>query len=147
MIWHALKEARTQKSTLATIWLDIANRYGSIAHKLIVFALRRYGVSPHWIKLVENYYKGIFSKSFSESARSAWHRHQRAIFAGCTISIILFFAGMSIILEYSLQVKVLKFTTSNTKLSLLCVFMDYLSLMFSTVSGAQTLLSCTAALT
>ena len=34
------------KSNLATIWLEIANACGSIPHKLIVFALRRYGVSP-----------------------------------------------------------------------------------------------------
>ena len=110
-------------------------------HKLIVFALRRYGISPQWIRLVENYYKGIFSKSFSESATSAWHRHQRGIFAGCTLSIILFLAGMNIILEYSLQVKVPKFITNNTELPLLCAFMDVLSLMSSTVSGAKTLLS------
>ena len=25
MVWHALKEARAQKSNLAVIWLDIAN--------------------------------------------------------------------------------------------------------------------------
>ena len=148
MVWHALKEARTHKSTLATIWLDIANAYGSIPHKLIIFALRRYGVSPQWIRLVENYYKGIFSKSFSESATSAWHRHHRGIFASCTLSIILFLAGMNIILEYSAQVKVPKFTTNNTELPLLRAFMDDLSLMSSTVSGAQTLLSrCTTALT
>ena len=150
MVWHALKEARMQKSTLATIWLDIANAYGSIPHKLIIFALRRYGVSPQWIRLVENYYKGIFSKSFSESATSAWHRHQRGIFAGCTLSIILFLAGMNIILEYSLQVKVPKFTTNNNELPLLHAFMDDLSLMSSTVSGthSHTLLSrCTTALT
>ena len=30
MVWHALKEARAQKSNLAIIWLDIANAYGSI---------------------------------------------------------------------------------------------------------------------
>ena len=30
MVWHAPKEARTHKSTLATIWLDIANAYGGI---------------------------------------------------------------------------------------------------------------------
>ena len=90
MVWHALKEARMEKSTLATIWLDIANTYRSIPHKLVIFALGRYGVSPQWIRLVENYYKGIFSKSFSESATSAWHRHQWGIFAGCTLSIIVF---------------------------------------------------------
>ena len=148
MVWHALKEARTHKSTLATIWLDIANAYDSIPHKLIIFALLRCDISPQWIRLVKNYYKGIFSKSFSESATSAWHRHHQGVFAGCTLSIILFLAGMNIILEYSVQVKVPKFTINNTKLPLLCAFMDDLSLMSSTVSGAQTLLSwCTTALT
>ena len=125
--------------------MDIAKVYGSIPHKLIIFALHRY---PQWIRLFENYYKGIFSKSFSESATSPWHRHHWGIFAGCTLSIILFLAGMNIILEYSAQVKVPKFTTNNTELPLLRAFMDDLSLMSSTVSGAQTLLSqCTTALT
>ena len=112
MVWHALKEAKVQKSKLAIIWLDIANACGSIPHKLIAFALHRYGVSPQWIRLIETYYKGIFSKSFSESATSAWHRHQQGIFAGCTLSIILFLAGMNIILEYSMQARVPKFTTN-----------------------------------
>ena len=147
MVWHALKEAKAQKSNLAILWLDIANAYGSISHKLIAFALHRYGVSPQWIRLIETYYKGIFSKSFSESATSAWHRHQRLIFAGCTLSIIIFLAGMNIILEYSMQARVPKFTTNNTTLPLLRAFMDDLSLMSANVSGAQTLLSrCITAL-
>ena len=148
LVWHALKEARTQKSNLAIIWLDIANAYGSIPHKLVAFALHRYGVSPQWIRLIETYYKGIFSKSFSESATSAWHRHQRGIFAGCTLSIILFLAGMNINLEYSMQARVPKFTSNNTTFPLLRAFMDDLSLMSAKVSGAQTLLSrCITALT
>ena len=127
MVWHALKEAKAQKSNLAVIWLDIANAYGSIPHKLIIFALHRYGVSPQWIKLIETYYNGIFSKSFSQSATSSWHRHQQGIFAGCTLSIILFLAGMNIILEYSMQARVPQFTTNNTVLPLLRAFMDDLS--------------------
>ena len=55
---------------------------------------------------------------------------------------------MNIILEYSLQIKVPKFTTNNNELLLLCAGMNDLSLMSSTVSGARTLLSqCTTALT
>ena len=65
MVWHALKEARASKSNLATTRLDIANAYGSIPRKLIVFALHRYGLSPQWIRLIETYYKDIFSKLFS----------------------------------------------------------------------------------
>ena len=55
MVWRALKEARAKKSNLGVIWLDIANAYGSIPHKLIVFALHIYGVSPQWIRLIETY--------------------------------------------------------------------------------------------
>ena len=69
-VWSALKEARSNKSDLATIWLDIANAYGSIPHKLIFFALKRYGVHDHWISLIQNYYVGIYSKSFTDSALS-----------------------------------------------------------------------------
>ena len=62
--------------------------------------------------------------------------------------LILFLAAMNIILQYSAQVKVPKFTTNSSEFPLLHAFMDDLSLMSSTVSGAQTLLSqCTTALT
>ena len=71
MGWAALKEAKPKSLSLATIWLDIANAYGSIPHKLIIFALHRYGVSPKWIHLIETYYSGIFSKSFSQEAPSS----------------------------------------------------------------------------
>ena len=66
MVWHSLKEARAQKPNSAVIWLDIANAYGSSPHELTVFALHRYGASPQWIRLIETYYKGISSKSFSQ---------------------------------------------------------------------------------
>ena len=52
MAWAALKEAKSKNLSLAKIWLDIANAYGSIPHKLIIFALHRYGVSPKWIHLI-----------------------------------------------------------------------------------------------
>ena len=141
MVWHALKEVRATKSNLAVIWLDIANAYGSIPHKLIVFALHRYGVSPQWIRLIETYYEGIFSKSFSESATGASHRHQWGICEGYSLSIILFLAGMNIILECSMQTRVLKFTTNSKTLPLLRAFMDDPSLMTTKVSEAETLFS------
>ena len=101
MVWSPLKEARSTKSSLANIWLDIANAYGSIPHRLLFFALERYGVDPHWISLIKIYYSGIYSRSFSQSAPSSWHQHFKGIFAGCTLSIILFLAGINVVIEYS----------------------------------------------
>ena len=71
MVWSALKEARKNKTSLANIWLDIANAYGSIPHRLIFFALKRYGVDSKWIAIIQNYYAGMYSKSFSHSAPRA----------------------------------------------------------------------------
>ena len=147
MVWAALKEAKSKNLSLATIWLDIANAYGSIPHKLIIFALHRYGVSPKWIHLIETYYSEIFSKSFSQEAPTSWHRHQRGIFAGCTLSIILFLAGMNIILEYSLVATTPQFHLNNISLPPMRAFIDDLNIMSSTICGAKTLLSrCTIAL-
>ena len=88
MVWAALKETKSKNLSLASIWLDIVNTYGSIQHKLIIFALHRYGVSLKWIHLIKTYYSGTFSKSFCQEASSSWHRHQRGIFVGCTLTII-----------------------------------------------------------
>ena len=102
MVWSALKEARLNRPDLSTIWLDIGNAYDSIPHKLIFFALKRYGVHPKRISFIESYYIGIYSKLFSEFAPSNWHQHLRGIFAECTLSIIPFLAGLNIIIEYTL---------------------------------------------
>ena len=111
MVWAALQEAKSKNLSLATIWLDIANAYGSIPHKLIIFALHRYGVSPKWIHLIET-------------------------------SIILFLAGMNIILEYSLVATTTQFHLNNILLPPMRAFMDDLNIMSSTICGAKTMLSC-----
>ena len=114
MVLCVLREARTKKSSATSIWLDIANACWSILHILIFYAPRRYGILKQWIQqIVESYYAGIFSKCFSESTTSSWHRHERRIFAGCTISIILFLAVMNVILEYYLHTNVSKFVINN----------------------------------
>ena len=66
------------------------------------FTLQRYGVDPHWISLIKIYYPGIYSHSFSQAAQSSWHQHFKGIFAGCVLSIILFLAGINVVIEYTL---------------------------------------------
>ena len=55
--------------------------------------------------------------------------HQRGIFAGCTLSIILFLAGMSIILEYSLVASTPQFHLNNISLPPMKAFMDNLNIV------------------
>ena len=53
MVWHGLKVARNRMSNLATKLLEIPDAYGSMPHKLILFTLLRYVVSPQWVRYIE----------------------------------------------------------------------------------------------
>ena len=55
MVWEVLKQANQNNKSFATVWLDIANAYGSIPHQLILLALKRYGVSKSCIDLIKTY--------------------------------------------------------------------------------------------
>ena len=35
MVWDSLKSAKHDKTSLSVIWLDVANAYGSVPHRLI----------------------------------------------------------------------------------------------------------------
>ena len=135
-VWSALKEASVSKATLAAIWLDIANAYGSVPHRLIFFALERYGVPIKWINLIKNCYSGLWSKSFSNNAPSDWHCHRKGIFIGCTGSIILFLSAMNVVIEYVCH----HFNDSSLTTTPVKAFMDDVFLISSSVPNTQSLL-------
>jgi hypothetical protein len=100
MVWSALKDAREAKKDLSLLWLDLANAYGSVPHKLIEFALKRYLVPPDWIKMIMACFNGMWGRTSSSRASSDWMQYERGIFAGCTISVVLFVAAFNVLLEY-----------------------------------------------
>ena len=142
--WNSLKTAKAEKSDLAAVWLDIANAYGSVPHKLIFFALKRYGVPENWIRIIQIYYSGLWSKCFSQASPSSWHLHMKGIFTGCTISIILFLSAMNVIIEFS-TLSTAPF--SNSSPQPMKAFMDDLYLWAKSVLETQNLLNrCNTAL-
>ena len=125
MVWAALKEARCNKLNVTNIWLDIVDAYCTILHRLIFFALERYGVHEHLISLKKTYFSVIYCKYFSSSAPSSWHQYFKGVFAGCALSIILFLAGINVIIEYAILSKAPPFIYSGkVSLPLVRAFMD-----------------------
>ena len=100
MMWSALKHCKMNSKSLAVLWLDLANAYGSVPHQLIVFALRRYKVPEKIIDLVMKYYWGLWGRSSSHTASSNWFQYEVGVFAGCTLSVILFLLAFNIVVEY-----------------------------------------------
>ena len=140
-LWDTLKDARSNSKTVATAWLDIASAYGSIPHRLIFFALERYGVDPTWFALIKSYYSGLWSRSCSPTAASSWHQQKKGIFTGCTVSIILFLAGMSVFIEFVSNVTIQGYiNAAGVSLPLIRAFMDDLNLTSTSTEDTQTLL-------
>ena len=120
------------------LWLDLANAYGSVPHKLILFALRRYQVPEDWIDLIMAYYDGLWGRTSSSGVSSDWMSYERGIFAGCTISVILFVAAFNVILEYVDVDEVERFRLSNgNRIELLRGFMDDVSILTKSVPMAK----------
>ena len=141
MVWGALLEARLRKKSMVEIWLDLANAYGSIPHALIKFALKRYGICDTWVELIMNYYDGLWTRLSTTSAQSGWRRLEKGIFAGCTLSVILFLAGFNIIIEFVNAKTFPTFTLHNgNSLPLLRGFMDDLSVMTTSVPRGKEIL-------
>ena len=83
---------------LAVLWLDLANAYGSIQHKVVEETLRRYHVSS-FSNLILDYYNNFNLRVTSGTKTSDWHRLERGIITGCTISATLFSLAMNMIIK------------------------------------------------
>ena len=59
LVWDELKTAKSNKTSITAVWLDIAIAQGSIPHKLIFYSLKCYGINPTWINLLTSYYTGF----------------------------------------------------------------------------------------
>ena len=143
MQWTALKDARQRRSSITTIWLDLENAFGSVPHQLILFALRRYGVPEEWVTLIRFYYDGLWGRTTAGSVTSDWHKYEKGIFAGCTISVILFLAAFNVILEFVNQPKYPRYLLeSGCGMQVSRAFMDDLMLMLRSLKDARLALDC-----
>jgi len=78
----------------------------------------------------------------SPKSPSEWHNHLKGIFAGCTLSIILFLAAMNVILEFLSVCQSKTYTMGGlTELPPARAFMDDLCLMSTSTDDAQSLLN------
>ena len=134
MMWSALKECKLSNKSLAVLWLDLANAYGSVPHQLIVFALRRYRVPDRIIEIVIKYYWGLWGRSSASTASSDWFLYEVGIFAGCTLSVILFLLAFNIIIEYLKLGGITRFRlTGDFEIETFRAFMDDISILTPSV--------------
>ncbi len=99
MISQLLREAKEDKGDLSVVWLDLADAYGSVPHKLVDETLRQYHVPEKVRSILQQYYKGLNFRFSVGNYTTEWHRVEKGIPAGCTISVILFSAAMNLLMK------------------------------------------------
>lgn len=72
------------------LWLDLANTYGSIPHKLIETTVDHHQIPSKIKDLILNYYR---------NSASEWHQLEKGIITRCTISGILFALAMNMVVK------------------------------------------------
>ena len=99
ILTQLISEAKRSKSNLVSVWLDIANAYGSIAHKLLQLALERIHIPEAVRELVTSYYDKVEIRFTTKKFTPNWQRVERGIITGCTLSVILFALSMTMLLS------------------------------------------------
>ncbi|CAJ1075238.1 LOW QUALITY PROTEIN: uncharacterized protein LOC109089580 [Xyrichtys novacula] len=140
VVTQLIREARENKGDLAVLWLDLANAYGSLPHKLVEVALSSYHVPEKIRNLILDYYNNFSLRVSSGTSTSEWHRLEKGIITGCTISVSLFALAMNMLVK-SAEVECRgPLSRSGTRQPPIRAFMDDLTVTTTSVPGCRWLL-------
>ena len=99
VLTQLLRVAKESKGDLTVLWLDLANAYGSMPHKLVEEVLKRHHVLPSVGNLIADYYKNFQLRACSSTVTSEWQTLEKGIITGCTMSAILFSLTMNMLVK------------------------------------------------
>jgi len=137
VITQFIREARENRGDLAVLWLDLADTYGSIPHKLVTTSLTIHHIPEKISELIRDYYSSFSLRFTSGTVTSAWHRLQKGIITGCTISVVLFALAMSMLVKTA---EVGPLSRSGIHQPPIRAYMDDLTVTSTSVTGCRWLL-------
>ncbi|KAL1266763.1 hypothetical protein QQF64_002438 [Cirrhinus molitorella] len=140
VVTQLIREAREDKGDLVVLWLDLANAYGSIPHKLVETTLDRHHVPRKVKDLILDYYGNFRLRVSSGSITSDWHRLEKGIITGCTISVSLFALAMNMVVKAAETECRGPLSKSGTRQPPIRAFMDDLTVTTTSVPGGRWIL-------
>ena len=140
VLTQLLREAKENKGDLTVLWLDLANAYGSMPHKLVEEALMRHHVLPSVCDLIADYYKNFQLRACSSSVTSEWQTLEKGIITGCTMSAVLFSLTMNMLVKAAEVECRGPLSRSGVRQSPIRAYMDDLTVTTTSVMGGRWLL-------
>ena len=140
VLTQLLREAKESKGDLTVLWLDLANAYGSMPHKLVEEALKRHHVPPSVCDLIADYYKNFRLRACSSSVTSQWQTLEKGIITGCTMFAVLFSFTMNMLVKAAEVECRGPLSRSGVRQSPIRTYMDDLTVTTTSVMGGRWLL-------
>ena len=101
VITELIREAKEDKGNLATVWLDLANAYGSVPHRLIERAMTQYHIPDNIQDIIRRYYNNIKVRFTIRSFTTKFQHLDKGIVTGCTVSVILFVMAINLKIKFA----------------------------------------------
>ena len=140
VLTQLVKEAKQKNGDLTLIWLDLANAYGSIPHRLIDLAMTRYYIPLRIQEMVLSYYHNIKVRFSTKAFTTTPQRVEKGIVTGCTISVVLFVMAFNILIQSAKSECRGPATRSGTRQPSIRAFMDDLTIITDRAAGARWIL-------
>ena len=140
VVSQLIRDARKSKGDLAVAWLDLANAYGSLPHKMVEFILLRHHVPEKIRELICDYYQKFHLRISSGLITSDWHRLEKGIITGCTISATLFTLAMNMMVKSAETECRGPASNSGVRQPPIRAYMDDLTVTTPSVTGCRWLL-------
>jgi hypothetical protein len=74
VISQLLKEAKEDRGDISVVWLDLANAFGSVPHKLVQKTLGQYHVPEKIRLIIKRYYEGLHARFTVDNYTTRWQR-------------------------------------------------------------------------
>ena len=87
---EVLHEARSRQVNISVAWLDLKNAFGSIHHRHIQLALRRFSVPPVWSTIIHSLYCSLSARVVSPTWATDYFPYHRGVFQGDPLSPVIF---------------------------------------------------------
>ncbi|XP_072560565.1 uncharacterized protein [Paramormyrops kingsleyae] len=134
---HHLRAPQTIENFKKGLKTFLFNR---IPHKLVTKALTMHHVPQKITDLIKDYYSSFSMRFTSGSITSAWHRLEKGIITGCTISVTLFALAMTMLVKAAEVECRGPLSRSGTRQPPIRAFMDDLTVTATSVPGCRWLL-------
>lgn len=99
------------KGNLSVVWLNLANAYGSILHRLLQLTLTKHNIPRNHIS---DFHTNFRMRASSGTITSRWDEVEIVIITGCSMSEILFALAMNM-LTMSAELECIGNTTKSVR--------------------------------